>query len=237
MIIRRFAEALRRQDWATVTVELTVVVVGVIVGLQVNNWNHGRQEQALEQEYLLRLLDDLQADVATFESLENTFQTKARMIRLIRDTHAREIVKPSSSTLVQDLEFTTWKALPWTRSATFDELSGSGRLVLLHDRALRGALSDYYAAYRKLSEILAVSDGNYRRLFFGAFPGEVFSDILLIGEVEDTAELIKALAKLKAMPGFEEAANQEIAYAAGMIFYLRRFRGEAKVLISLIRDS
>ena len=46
MILRRIADAFRKQDWATVTIEFFVVVVGIFVGLQVDNWNQIRKDQA-----------------------------------------------------------------------------------------------------------------------------------------------------------------------------------------------
>jgi hypothetical protein len=42
MILQRISDAFRRQDWFTVTVETLIVVLGVFLGLQINNWNTGR---------------------------------------------------------------------------------------------------------------------------------------------------------------------------------------------------
>ena len=39
MILRRLTTAFRKQDWFTVGVETLIVVFGVFIGLQVNNWN------------------------------------------------------------------------------------------------------------------------------------------------------------------------------------------------------
>ena len=42
MILRRLTDALRKQDWFTVVIETLIVVLGVFLGLQVNNWNEAR---------------------------------------------------------------------------------------------------------------------------------------------------------------------------------------------------
>jgi hypothetical protein len=39
MILRNIANAIRRQDWATVVIEFFIVVVGIFVGLQVDSWH------------------------------------------------------------------------------------------------------------------------------------------------------------------------------------------------------
>ena len=46
MILRRITEAFRRQDWFTVAIETLIVVLGVFLGLQVNNWNEARAAEA-----------------------------------------------------------------------------------------------------------------------------------------------------------------------------------------------
>jgi len=41
VILRRLADVIRRQDWFTVAVETLIVVLGVFVGLQVNDMSSG----------------------------------------------------------------------------------------------------------------------------------------------------------------------------------------------------
>ncbi len=43
-------DAFRKQDWFTVFVETMIVVLGVFLGLQVNNWNAARGDRAKEAE-------------------------------------------------------------------------------------------------------------------------------------------------------------------------------------------
>ncbi len=57
MILRRVAAAIRRQDWFAVLIEIAIVVIGVFIGLQVNNWNEARIERSQERAYLTRIRD------------------------------------------------------------------------------------------------------------------------------------------------------------------------------------
>lgn len=59
MILRRLATAFRKQDWFTVAVETLIVVFGVFIGLQVNNWNEARALRAQEHSMLLLLSDEI----------------------------------------------------------------------------------------------------------------------------------------------------------------------------------
>ncbi len=64
MILRRFATALRRQDWFTVVIETLIVVLGVFLGLQVNNWNDAKTEKTTERQLLSQVQTDIQAAVS-----------------------------------------------------------------------------------------------------------------------------------------------------------------------------
>ena len=59
MILQRISKALRKQDWFTVVIETLIVVFGVFIGLQVNNWNDGRAFAQLERDYLVQLKDEV----------------------------------------------------------------------------------------------------------------------------------------------------------------------------------
>ncbi|TXG34562.1 DUF6090 family protein [Seonamhaeicola maritimus] len=42
--------------------EIILVVIGILLALQINNWNEARKNRVLEKEYLIRLLEDLEHD-------------------------------------------------------------------------------------------------------------------------------------------------------------------------------
>jgi hypothetical protein len=53
------ADAIKEQNWFTVALEMLIVVVGIFIGLQVNDWNQARVDRVLESRYLERLQADL----------------------------------------------------------------------------------------------------------------------------------------------------------------------------------
>jgi hypothetical protein len=69
MIIRRLAAAIKNQDWFTVSIEFVIVVAGIFVGLQVNDWNENRLNRAQERANLVRLLDEAENSLAYIEGM------------------------------------------------------------------------------------------------------------------------------------------------------------------------
>ena len=55
MILRTFVKSLRNQDWFTFLIEILVVVIGLFLGLQVNNWNEERKSANWEHRFLTDL--------------------------------------------------------------------------------------------------------------------------------------------------------------------------------------
>jgi hypothetical protein len=64
MILRRFAEALKQQNWAAIAIEFVLLVAGVFLGIQVANWNGDRVERLQEQGLLIRLHDNFLESVS-----------------------------------------------------------------------------------------------------------------------------------------------------------------------------
>ena len=60
MILRRLAHAIRQQNWFTVVLEVAIVVLGILIGLQVDDWNQQRLERASDQRALHLFIDELQ---------------------------------------------------------------------------------------------------------------------------------------------------------------------------------
>ena len=46
MLLHRITEHVKDQNWFAVGLDFLIVVVGVFIGIQVNNWNVARGEQA-----------------------------------------------------------------------------------------------------------------------------------------------------------------------------------------------
>ena len=58
MILSRVIKHLKEQHWTAVFLDFVIVVVGVFVGLQAQQWYQSRHDRALEHQYLERLRND-----------------------------------------------------------------------------------------------------------------------------------------------------------------------------------
>ena len=59
----RLARRLRNHDWVEAFIDLVIVVAGILIALQVSNWNQDRFDARRKVAYVDRMLADLDTDL------------------------------------------------------------------------------------------------------------------------------------------------------------------------------
>jgi len=141
MILRRLADAVWRQNWFTVFLEILIVVAGIFIGLQVDDWNNLRKDRGDEQHYLNRLHDEiLNAEKLSARLLDRRIERQASLVDLL-DTVLVDVEKFSLS----DAQCYAIGSLHYfnivvSGLSAAEELTASGRMDILQDKDLRAAL-------------------------------------------------------------------------------------------------
>jgi hypothetical protein len=237
MLLRRVMKHVRDQNWLAVGIDFLIVVTGVFIGIQVANWNAERMERFQEIEYVQRLAEDLRQDIRSYDAMLEIYTIKQETILALRDAPLANVMAGDLKETALRLEYSIYKAMPAQRSATFDDLVGSGTLRLVRNSAFRAAMADYYANYGRLSEILALPIGDYARLLVGAIPGEIPIENLQHADDATRDRILSALEDLRANPAFASAANAEIYYGRDISNHLRHFREQARHLLRILEGS
>jgi hypothetical protein len=96
MPLRRSSEAVRKQNWFTVLFELLVVVIGVVLALQLNQWKPHHELRQREQVALARIGEELEAMVAHAEGVVAVAEHRVELATLVlnalreRQLHERD---------------------------------------------------------------------------------------------------------------------------------------------------
>ena len=157
----RFARHLRRQDWFAITIELLIVILGVYLGLQVNTWAAARADERRSEEYVDRLIVDMEDDLGSRRAMVAyygaVYDSAERAYELLQqpDADARELV-------INAYRATEYNYAPPT-TATWDEIVSSGDLALLPRQALQGGASAYFADDTARTSSEPLRDSTYRR--------------------------------------------------------------------------
>lgn len=143
MVIRRIREHVAAQNWFAVAIDLAIVVAGVFLGTQVNNWNEQRLETARAESYRARLLDELDFNARQFRSQVDYYaEVRAHGLAALAMLEGREGGTPRDFLIhaYQLSQIDTNAA----KSYLYDEMTSAGLVSLLGDEATQATASDYY---------------------------------------------------------------------------------------------
>jgi len=125
--------------------EIILVVIGILLALQINNWNENRKDRALEKIYLKRFLDDLEEEVVYVKSFivynQKVYKYAIKAIQYFEDPSiAMDSPTQSLIDLYQASQFNDAR----TTASTYKELNASGQINLLQNQKLRSLLISFY---------------------------------------------------------------------------------------------
>ncbi len=148
--------------------EIILVVIGILIALQVNNWNINRINYEKETFYLQNLKIDLKNQSREIDKrLEN-----AQEILTILDTINSSYRKTGSYTKIEDFNknlFQTLAAVDFELHInTFNELNSTGQIALIDNDKLRATILSTFQNVIEASDIIT---NNYKLVFYpNAFP-------------------------------------------------------------------
>jgi hypothetical protein len=141
VILQRLARSLGRKDWGTVLAEILIVVLGIYIGLQVDDWNQSRKDRNDERTFL----NTLHEDVLRVDELSRRLRQR-RLDRLDWTLNAGDVLfgRNDRETFTEnECAAIVWSSafnLTATGLPSVEELIGTGRMGIVRDIELRTAL-------------------------------------------------------------------------------------------------
>ena len=86
MLLRRVIEHVRGQNWTAIGIDFAIVVVGILLALQISDWNQARQDRVREHAYLARIAAELEQSFQDIESSIEIAQEREALGRLLIDS-------------------------------------------------------------------------------------------------------------------------------------------------------
>lgn len=138
--------------------EIALVVVGILIALQINNWNNERGDRAREVKYLNGLKADLTMDL---DKLAEFIADKER--KTSSGSLLLKQAPPTSAAEIRSVDSLSWNVFVWKTfvpsTKTLNELIGSGNLSFITNDSIKTRVLDLAQQY----EGLAVHTAHMRR--------------------------------------------------------------------------
>lgn len=122
--------------------EIILVVIGILIAVKINNWNTDQSHKKEERFYLQKLKRNIEQDTIYLnirkDNIRNTLLALDSLKTQIDSSELTEFPNPKITMAL----FGTYRFTPQT--ATFDNLTSSGKLDLLNNQTLVDSLFVYY---------------------------------------------------------------------------------------------
>ena len=189
MILRRFMQHVKEQNWFAVGLDVIVVIVGIFLGMQVTEWNESNKNQFKEEMVLQRLLVEFQeAEIYLSDVIQDTgskLESNKKLVNLLRNSG--EIDNEEFKGIVGK---TSGYSIPLKGSVTYAELVASGELNLLSSDELRTALVSHH------QYLDGRTDAHNTRWEVGRYDNVTFAKVLILSEFKDINEILRDDIKL-----------------------------------------
>ena len=175
MAASRLIARLREHDWLAAAIELVIVVAGILIALQVSNWNQARLDRARADSYYRRIHSELLADRRNMDATL-AFWSQVSAYGRAAIAYGETGQRAGDSNWKTVLAFyQASQTMPFEASdASFAEMRSAGDLDLIADEHLRQQLEDYYSLSGVGGQsIIHEQDPAYRRQIRGLTPWPV----------------------------------------------------------------
>jgi hypothetical protein len=156
--------------------EIVLVVIGILIALQINNWNEENKKKALMITNIRSIAADIQADIDDIQqaskSLHGMFEASRYIIPIMESTD-RFIT--DSLKFILDFNSLTTTPIISERPDTWSFLNSSGSISEFPDAALLILLQDYYNSFQNVVTNFTNS-GNPAQLELRKLKYELFTD-------------------------------------------------------------
>lgn len=145
MAARKLVARLREHDWLAALIELAIVVLGILIALQVSNWNQARVDHARADRYYARLHADMLTDLSSIADATAFWAqvTKYGEQAMAYSEHGTRVQDSNWKTLLAYYQAS--QLYPFELAdTTFVEMRASSDLTLISDEGLRKRIADYY---------------------------------------------------------------------------------------------
>ena len=124
--------------------EIALIVVGILIALQIGEWNQARAEEKLKDSYIARLIENIQSDINGFETLTRLNELSAGLLELLMQAAENpEIVRDRPVEFMAAVNRRKHVARTSLFSDTYQDLLSTGNMRLMDD-ALKNSIFSYY---------------------------------------------------------------------------------------------
>jgi len=129
--------------------EILLVVIGILIALQINNWNENNKERAIETSYLKRLLIDLEENNTLWEQTLKRKEKQLAAAHIFLNFKFSKNQDSVAKLVPHFLALGNWKDIN-INQVTFNEMVSSGTVNIITNDSIKIKLLDLDKLYNAI---------------------------------------------------------------------------------------
>jgi len=134
--------------------EIILVVIGILIALQINNWNQSQKEKKIEAEYQKNISTDLKEQLSSIDvqmDYERAYyEAGSRIIHYYNTNQTFSL----DSTFFKDASFLTERKTFIITDPTYTDLISSGNITLIKNKANKDKVLNYYQELERVEKVI-----------------------------------------------------------------------------------
>lgn len=162
--------------------EIILVVIGILLALQINNWNQDRLDKNIERNYLSSLQKEIQNDTLEISKIIGSYKKRRQGLIVGRKYYQGSYEVKDTIDFIDKITGSNmgWNYIWTVNTNVYNELQSTGNFRIIRDSELRQEIAKYYTRLYLAQKISDDYESNYRKfiqasLFYDDEQRKVFS--------------------------------------------------------------
>jgi hypothetical protein len=134
--------------------EIVLVVIGILIALQINNWNQSQKEKKIEANYLKNITADLKEQLASIEVQmdyeRDYYEATSRIIDFYNINNEFSL----DSLFFKDTSYLTERKTFVITDPTYTDLISSGNITIIKNKENKDKLLNYYQDLERIEKVI-----------------------------------------------------------------------------------
>ncbi|WP_430468253.1 DUF6090 family protein [Winogradskyella ouciana] len=214
--------------------EIILVVIGILIALQINNWNEQRKDNKRAKDYITRISEDLERSLELSEKLLE--QNKSILLAV---TETQKLIERGTELTTSEKKTIDYSILWFPRTTyqlpdmlTYEEMKESGDLGLIKDIDLRNDLAEFYSYTRQVKTVYEKLSRNIENQH------EVFNTEIRTYTNPETLDLTFSY-DIKSMSQntiFINTFSRMATHWRGYVYFMERVHRQSKDLLKKVNN-
>ena len=137
--------------------EIILVVIGILIALQINNWNESKKSSRIELEFLKNLNRDLDIDLVNFENkirIDSSIMESNKKLMQAIQNHDEEVLNKSFLGNINGLAMINRAGVFYPQKSAYESLKSQGIQLISNDSLRQKIINLYDYRYQTISDFL-----------------------------------------------------------------------------------